>query len=419
MILQIVRTSYLTIGIVVSAVLIFNTSFSQFLSKEQESFLKRNSKTIYQNNIQEQGNWTSVLSKIEGKRLILIGEFNHGSKEIFELRNSLIKCLHTTTGANVVLFESGIGELILADLNRDTLSSSQMVNGLFGGWRTREFIELFDYVKSQQISIAGFDVQRTGGSFTNVLDNIAQRVDFSPTNIHDLESMFGSISRDLTRKGAVYDSLKNGTNKLIHDYQMVKEKIAIYVMGEGSKDLLFTVRTINNRICYLNYMLQFLKDKNWSKRFSARDSVMASNVQWLVDTIYRDQQIIIVGHNFHIGKYNENETVMGEILKTLYGHEMYSIGIFAASGAYSNNFGKEVEMTLPDSTQLDIKHVIGKLPGSINFIDIPETFSKDSHWLNQEIIVNDTFIDLRNSNQINLSKTFDGLILLRMVSPTK
>lgn len=399
--------------------LVFNTAFSQFLLKEQESFIQQYSKTICQNSIQEQADWTSLLSKIRDKRIILIGEFNHGSKEIFELRNSLIKALHEETDAKVLLLESGIGELILPDLNRDTLTSSQMTNGLFEGWRTREFTELFDYVKLKQISIAGFDVQRTGGSFTELLDHIAQKFNMSTTNIRDLESMFSSITRELTSKGAQYDSLKEKTIKLVHNYQVVKETIAMSVRGEVTKDLMFTLRALNNRIYYLNYMLQFLKDKNWSKRFSARDSAMASNVQWLIDTVYRDQQIVIIGHNFHIGKFNENETVMGEILKTRYDHEMYSIGIFARSGTYSNNFGKEVEMTLPDSVELDIKHVIEKLPASVNFIDIPKSFSKDSQWLNHEIVVNDTFIDLRNSNQINLSKTFDGLLLLQVVSPTK
>lgn len=74
-------------------------------------------------------------------------------------------------------------------------------------------------------------------------------------------------------------------------------------------------------------------------------------------------------------------------------------------------------MVPPDSAGLDIKHIISQLDGEVNFLDIPEKFSKGSDWLVQEIIINDTFIDLENSNKMVLSKTFDGLILLKRVSP--
>ncbi|HEV7783653.1 MAG TPA: hypothetical protein VGO58_20420 [Chitinophagaceae bacterium] len=54
--------------------------------------------------------------------MVLIGEPNHGSKEIFLLRNSLIKFLHESHGFDIILFESGIGELIRADISKDQLT---------------------------------------------------------------------------------------------------------------------------------------------------------------------------------------------------------------------------------------------------------------------------------------------------------
>ena len=164
-------------------------------------------------------------------------------------------------------------------------------------------------------------------------------------------------------------------------------------------------------------MLQFLKDKDWNRRWAARDSAMAKNVEWLIEREFKEGPVIIIGHNYHIGKYNENEKVMGELLAPGYGNDMYSIGIFAGSGSFNDNSGGVVKMVPPDSAGLDIKHIISQLDGEVNFLDIPEKFSKGSDWLVQEIIINDTFIDLENNNKMVLSKTFDGLILLKRVSP--
>lgn len=170
---------YFLTGLVLG-LLSFNTSFCQSPTKDQLNFLKRYSKTIRLDSLQNQPTWSFLLPHVKGKKLILIGEFNHGSKEIFELRTSLIKYLHQETGAKTILFESGIGELITADIQRANMSPSQMTNGLFGVWRTREFVDLFDYVKSHDISIADFDVQRTGGSFNAILKKVVQEYNLTP-----------------------------------------------------------------------------------------------------------------------------------------------------------------------------------------------------------------------------------------------
>lgn len=206
---------------------------------------------------------------------------------------------------------------------------------------------------------------------------------------------------------------------MILDYQKVKTELSTFITAGAPKELLFADITLENRIKYLSYMLQFLKDRDWSRRWAARDSAMATNTQWVLDNVYKDYPVIIIGHNFHLGKYSENETVMGEILSARYKSDMYTIGMFSGSGSYNDNFGKEVKMTPPDSVAVDIKQIINNLKGDATFLDLPDKSVKGSDWLTQEITINDTFIDLKNSNKLILSKTFDGLILLKKVSPTK
>ena len=397
-------------------ILIPSLIFAQELTVEQKESLIRESVVIDQNKNFEDSKWNLISDKFQNKKLVLLGEFNHGAKEIFEIRNSLIKYLHQHHNFDVILFEAGIGELIIPNYEKKNLAPKQMTYGFFGGWRTKEFTELMEYVKVQDLQIAGFDVQRFGRSFQEVLTEIASAFISDSTIYKDLENRFTLISGKL-RTGGDFDSLNIATNDLITDYRKVCNLLSDNSETSSSPKSLLTVRTLLNRIAYLEYYLQFNQDRNWSKRWAARDSVLASNIEWLSQNIFKDKKIIVVAHNFHIARYNEKEHVMGEILSNNYGNEMYSLGMFAGSGSYANNSGKEEFMSPSDSTQLDIKHIISVLAGYATYLDLLPSRASDENWLNQKIIVNDTFIDLYGSNQMVLPKQFDGLLLLKTISP--
>lgn len=388
----------------------------QDLTKHQQSFLNKNVHTICNDEIISKADWQPITTATKDKRIVLLGEPNHGSKEIFELRNDLIRFLHNKAGFNTVLFESGIGELAYVDIEKTNLTAAQMTHGFFGGWRTREFRDLMEYIKSTDISIAGFDVQRTGDSFKQLLNRIAANKNTDTFICKTLEDRYGILQRNLANRNAVYDSVDVATKQLIKDYQLVHRLLARSKPVDTSKAFLFSLRTIINRIDYLQYMLQFVKDGDWHKRWAARDTAMAENIKWLIEDIYKDEKIIVVAHNFHVSRYNKNERVMGAILTAGYTKQMYSVGMFAGAGEYADNAGKMMKMVQPDSATLDIKHIINKLPGYANFLDIPRMNYKGDDWLHRNITVNDTFVDLSGSNSMVLAKQFDGLLFIKKIS---
>lgn len=390
----------------------------QALTKKQDHWLQKNAKEICGEKLAEP-DWSYLLPGLKNKKIILLGEFTHGAKEIFQLRNSLIKYLHQELGIKVILLESGIGELMAAEMYKESMTPGQMINGLFSGWRTKEWVELMDYVKAEKISIAGFDVQRSGGSFSAILTGLAAGFQIDSLYYYDLEARYGVQARELINRRTLYDSVKTKTMQLIADYRALLGKFPGGSTGEKNRELLFARATIANRVSYLSYMLEFTRDKDWNKKWAARDAAMAANIEWLRDNCYRDQPVIIIAHNFHIAKWNENETTMGELLKEKWGNEMYALGVFAGAGSYHDNGGKEIPMLQPDSTGMDIKHIINKLKGKANFMAIPPMKRKGGNWLDKNIVINDTFIDLKNTNKMILSKSFDGLLLLREVSPPK
>lgn len=385
-------------------ILLFSLSVtSQQLDRDQIEFLRENAHWIMPNNLSSKGNWAPLDSVISKKAIVLLGEFNHETPEIFQIKNDLIKYLHENHGFNTILFESGIGELIVPNQQKSLLTPSQMTRGFFGYWRVEELEQLMAYVKKEKMEIAGFDVQRFGQSFEEVLVKEAQKLNIDTALYLSIEKRFGIAQANLTHRQAIYDSEKESTQTLLGDYETL---LNLFTNSYDQSHLI--KRTLENRIHYLKFRLQFLKDRNWNQRWIERDSMMAENVVWLLDNFYKNDKVIIYAHNFHIAKHNDKEEVMGEYLNERIGDKMYSVGFFAGSGTYGN--GKSISSA--DSTQLDIKHIIRQLDEGVNFLNISQKASIGSEWLFQPIIVNDTFIDLSRSNQMTLSKKFDALIFI-------
>jgi erythromycin esterase len=395
--------------------LVSSVGHGQKLSNSQLKFLQQ-AATVACSTTTADCDWTFIDQQVKDKKIILLGELNHGSKEIFLVRNSLIRYLHQRFGIKTILFESGIGELILADSERGSLTPAQMTNGFFGIWRTREFRELMEYVKANDLSISGFDVQRSGGSFSNVLRRIAANKKIDSMRYVDLENRYSVLNSALTNKAAQYDTLKSDVATLINDYQSLRELLVTVQPTNKSKELQLTLLTLQNRIAYLSYMLDFTRHGSFSKRWAARDSAMAATIKELIRTIYPNERVLVIAHNFHIAKYNATETVMGHLLAEDFRKQMYSMGIFAGSGSFHGNSGKEEWLVKPDSTRLDIKHLVQALPGTVQFIPMTGANSH-SKWLDNDIVVNDTFINLNKGNTLSLRKSFDGIVLIRKISP--
>lgn len=392
-------------------------SYAQQLDYSQRSWLKDNAYTIHPDETFSKASWEYIFPHINDKRIILVGEFTHGAKEIFLLRNELIRFLHEQLGFNTILFESGIGELAAADINRRQLNTVQMTAGFSDAWHSKENRDLVEYVKKNNISVAGFDAERTGNAFRKLFSTVAHTYDLDTAFCGTLEDRFSVIQRELADKKTVYDAVSPKTTTLITDYQKIYTQLSGNRSGNFSRELLLTRRTLINRIRYLEYMLRFVQNEDGNRRLAARDSVMAENTRWLADSIYKNEKLVVISHNFHIAKHNDPSAVMGELLCHYYPGNTYSIGIFAGTGSYADNKGKEIKLLPPDTTSTDLKHIIALLPGFTSYLHIPENKVSGTDWLYKDVVVNDTFIDLNSANKMILARQFDGVLLLKKVSP--
>lgn len=407
---------HLSVALSLLCCLVCGRLSAQSLTAAQTRFLQQNAHSVCPDSQWTNPDWSALAAQIGDRRIVLLGEFNHGSKEIFQLRNDLIRYLHENKGFDVVLLESGLGEVARADLDRQSFSPGQMANSLIGPWRTAEFRDLMAYVQAEKMPVAGFDVQRSGDSFAVLLRAEAERRGLDTVLYAGLETRYSAARQALSHRKAQFDSVAIDTRLLIADYKRLRAILQLDARGETSPASLFLVRTLENRVAFLDYMLQFVYDRDWHRRWAARDSVMAQNVIWLAETVYPGRKLIVIAHNYHIARYNAREKVMGRWLADRYGPDAYTLGCFARTGVFANNAGQGDTLTAPDSARLDLKHLIGGMSGFAHFLPIPPPGTPGGEWLHTDITVNDTFIDLDNTNHMILARHFDGLLLLDKVS---
>lgn len=107
-------------------------------------------------------------------KVLGLGESNHGTREFYEERTSLVLSLAKEQGVRLLLFEAGYGEVIALDdyINGASIDVAHAVQDL-GYWTydTKTFLETLRRIReynakqatSQRIHIVGIDVQNTRG----------------------------------------------------------------------------------------------------------------------------------------------------------------------------------------------------------------------------------------------------------------
>ena len=394
-----------------------------FSQKEVKPFLDKNTNALKLSDTTDFSDLECFDDLLKGKRIVMLGEFNHGAKEIFLMKNRLIEYLHEKHGFDLVLMESGVGEMIQMNNLKDSLRAEQLVfSGLMGPWLTEEFAALMSYFKSQNdLYLGGYDPQKTGSSFSKVLKEILREQKAEVlNNALDLESENNAFIRQM-KKQSKDSSMLAQYQKLVRKYLELELYLAdnqedVLGLSVDSLQLKLVLQTIKNRIWYLDYYFRFKEDNNWSKRFAARDSAMSMNVEFFLDHLFPNKKVIICGHNFHISKYNESQLTMGEKVSEKYGNEVFAIGFFGGNGKYASNSREIKKLTAPEKEN-DLRKIMLHSENEISFLPFSATYQKGGEWLDQDVTITDSFINLSKGDALNLKKTFDALIFIKNISP--
>jgi erythromycin esterase len=353
-------------------------------------------------------------SLVQGKRLVFLGESQHGVNDFNLIKFRLIRYLHQHHGFDVVAFESGAGPCGITNLMKDSLSGMRMlVHSLLGIWRVKGNCELMNYLKIHQLDLAGLDPNDGALFFNKDQLNLILK------------------DRELSRQLAELDSLNYyhfllPKSKTYFGQEIIKETLldsvakALEVKYKILKEKIMNLPNLNEfekRTFQMAFDAKFLclsvsndrKNPRFFISFAERDQFMAKKLEYLMDTLYPHRKIIVWAHNAHISKIADNKKVnkgasLGSFLPEKIRKQSFIIGIYATSGQYALGMAPCNSIKYPNS---NLERVYAGFHSKAMFLDSKKIGDKRY------------FQGLPHYYKINVSKAYDGIILIKEVECSK
>jgi erythromycin esterase len=361
---------------------------------------------------------------IGNSRIVALGEFSHGSHEVFRMKHRLVEFLTTEMGFNIFSLETNMPEA--SGLNDYVLYGKGDPEALLktgdGIWNTQEFLEMVNWMRKinsdglEKIQFTGFDMQYISGAlkvlekFSYKHDNVLKsRID-SIKNAFSRGQLIGPQNpesiQDNSRRESIYElALKiNKTSKeIVRFFENNKSSITRSVKESEYQWLMQNA----------NIMVQssLTGSKN---RMTIRDSCMAENVTWLLNS-RPDAKIILWAHNRHI---NKEPGMLGGFLSKKYGNDYFNIGFISNSGTFTASTADGIKSIIMEESKpgsIEYSFHKTKIPIFLFDFSLVNKNIMESGWLMKEL--NTRFIGsyINKDSMIlsqNLSKCYNAIIFI-------
>ncbi|UWX58856.1 erythromycin esterase family protein [Chryseobacterium oranimense] len=276
-------------------------------------------------------------SVLRDNKVLLLGENTHYDGATTQAKSRLIKYLHENLNYNIVLYEAGQYDswIMNKEMNNPDMkvpADSTAGLGLFWfWWGTREAKPLMEYYKKTKaspspIELGGFDIQFSGAVLSGRRSKLLK--DFLIKNRININSfpVFGKTINEL--ENLTYESYADKILKGNQKNKLLKE---ISQLEQTAKNL---EKTPEN-VMYARYFHDMKNNlyKAWKYKTGSmpsmqfRDSLMASNLTYQIDSVYKDKKIIIWCSNIHTfaDRYDKSYLPMGAYIRRKYGKASYMI----------------------------------------------------------------------------------------------
>lgn len=343
---------------------------------------------------------------VKDKKYIFLGESTHTAKEYSEYKLEMIKYLHQNHDFRVLAFESEFGDCFIGNHLSVDIDALEFMKGSIGRtWQNKTNLALFRYIKDSKqtnnpFCLSGIDVQPSHGKHLRTYLEKELSNELKDKFVEFDENLITLLGKSKIKKkdADLVERLIKIGEELIYSLQT-----EIHELSDG------LVHALNMRIDYLkaNSKLSF------SKLFEYRDYLMAKNLEYIIHTLYPNENIIIWAHNLHIKKNSSNSLLSPykSIYENLPDHiqnQSLVIGFYAKEGTFATPFAPAIELK-----KLNKKHLewhIDQVTDQTSYVNC------HSDWAEQKFKVLESGF-MRMS--IRPKDQFDGLLFFKKISPAE
>lgn len=251
---------------------------------------------------------------LKDKELVALGEVTHGTAEVFDYKDRLVRFLVTNLSYKAIAFESDflaiefINNYILGEV--DTIKYVAGTAIMMTNRPMIEWLRLYNLNKSDpdKVQIYGLESR----NYTNIFNKLIAVIPH-----------LDRLDKDLMQ---TYLAKPFNT-------ELTKQEM------QGIKSMLSRLQTVQLSDGCQQYVEMLRQLISYDTSRSIRDQYMAKNATWIKERV-KDKKLIVWAHNGHLAKEElHNYPTLGTHLNKKYGSRYYVIGTDFNSGkAYVNVF---------------------------------------------------------------------------------